>query len=204
MAPPSRRRRRRWPIAAPSSDDPELVAAHHQPRQHPLRARTNLPRRRPSTSVPSGSTPPISRRSSTSVTSTTITASYVDAEACYREALGLNAGYADAHFYLAVTLEKMGRSDGRTHALARVSEPGAAGGVDRTSSGVLRLKAKGNRPGAKPRQTAGPQRLSFCLLPSAFCLLLPAIVVPGGLVFALAGDALGLVVGAVARTTNRH
>ena len=29
----------------------------------------------------------------------------------YLETLRLNAGYADAHFYLAVTLEKMGRSD---------------------------------------------------------------------------------------------
>ena len=40
---------------------------------------------------------------------------YLDAESCYREALGL-IRYADAHFYLAVTLEKMGRSaDARAH-----------------------------------------------------------------------------------------
>jgi tetratricopeptide (TPR) repeat protein len=30
--------------------------------------------------------------------------------ACYRDAVALNPGYADAHFYLAVTLEKTGRS----------------------------------------------------------------------------------------------
>ena len=34
----------------------------------------------------------------------------------YREALRLNPAFADAHFYLAVTLEKMGRpSDARRH-----------------------------------------------------------------------------------------
>ena len=29
---------------------------------------------------------------------------------CYRDAVALNPGYADAHFYLAVTLEKTGHS----------------------------------------------------------------------------------------------
>ncbi len=43
-------------------------------------------------------------------------AQYAQAEASYREALALNADYAEAHFYLAVTLEKMGRStDARAH-----------------------------------------------------------------------------------------
>ena len=35
---------------------------------------------------------------------------YEDALACYRDAVTLNDSYADAHFYLAVTLEKTGRS----------------------------------------------------------------------------------------------
>ena len=43
-------------------------------------------------------------------------ARYPAAQASYREALRLNPGYADAHFYLAVTLEKSGRStDARPH-----------------------------------------------------------------------------------------
>ncbi len=43
-------------------------------------------------------------------------ARYVEAEHCYLEALALNADYPDAHFYLAVTLEKMGRStEARPH-----------------------------------------------------------------------------------------
>jgi cytochrome c-type biogenesis protein CcmH/NrfG len=29
---------------------------------------------------------------------------------CYRDAVALNPGYPDAHFYLAVTLEKTGHS----------------------------------------------------------------------------------------------
>ena len=33
-----------------------------------------------------------------------------DALVCYRDAVALNPGYADAHFYLAVTLEKTGHS----------------------------------------------------------------------------------------------
>ena len=38
---------------------------------------------------------------------------------CYSHALTLDPGYADAHFYLAVTLEKLGRSaDARPHWLA--------------------------------------------------------------------------------------
>ena len=41
---------------------------------------------------------------------------YPEAQAAYREALRLNPGYADAHFYLAVTLEKAGRSgEARPH-----------------------------------------------------------------------------------------
>ncbi len=41
---------------------------------------------------------------------------YPEAQASYREALRLNPGYADAHFYLAVTFEKMGQSpDARPH-----------------------------------------------------------------------------------------
>jgi tetratricopeptide (TPR) repeat protein len=35
---------------------------------------------------------------------------YHEAEACYRQALSLNPAYADAHFYMAVALEKTGRS----------------------------------------------------------------------------------------------
>ena len=39
-----------------------------------------------------------------------------DAQACYGEALRLNPTYPDAHFYLAVTLEKMGLSgEARPH-----------------------------------------------------------------------------------------
>ena len=33
-----------------------------------------------------------------------------DAVQCYTEALRLRSGYANAHFYLAVTLEKLGRA----------------------------------------------------------------------------------------------
>ena len=41
---------------------------------------------------------------------------YAEAAAAYREALRLNPFYADAHFYLAVTFEKMGLSqDARPH-----------------------------------------------------------------------------------------
>jgi tetratricopeptide (TPR) repeat protein len=41
---------------------------------------------------------------------------YVPAQSCYREALRLNPDYADAHFYLAVTLEKNGQSgEARPH-----------------------------------------------------------------------------------------
>lgn len=41
---------------------------------------------------------------------------YLEAEACYRSALAINTDYPDAHFYLAVTLEKTGRSaDARLH-----------------------------------------------------------------------------------------
>ena len=41
---------------------------------------------------------------------------YDDAVACYMDALRANNGYADAHFYLAVTLEKTGRSaDAKPH-----------------------------------------------------------------------------------------
>ncbi|HXS32070.1 MAG TPA: tetratricopeptide repeat protein, partial [Steroidobacteraceae bacterium] len=43
-------------------------------------------------------------------------ARYIEAQACYREALRLNPTYAEAHFYLAVTLEKNGRSqEARLH-----------------------------------------------------------------------------------------
>ena len=39
-----------------------------------------------------------------------------EAQTCYRQALRLNPLYADAHFYLAVTFEKMGQSrDARPH-----------------------------------------------------------------------------------------
>lgn len=41
---------------------------------------------------------------------------YAAALACYREALRLQPSYADAHFYLAVTLEKMGHAgDAKAH-----------------------------------------------------------------------------------------
>ncbi len=41
---------------------------------------------------------------------------YTAALACYREALRLQPSYADAHFYLAVTLEKMGHAgDAKAH-----------------------------------------------------------------------------------------
>ena len=40
----------------------------------------------------------------------------LEAESAYRSALALNNSYPDAHFYLAVTLEKMGRStEARSH-----------------------------------------------------------------------------------------
>jgi len=42
--------------------------------------------------------------------------SVVGYQACYRDALRLNPAYADAHFYLAVTLEKNGQSqEARAH-----------------------------------------------------------------------------------------
>jgi tetratricopeptide (TPR) repeat protein len=37
-------------------------------------------------------------------------ARYDDAVTAYRDALAINPGYPEAHFYLAVTLEKLGRS----------------------------------------------------------------------------------------------
>jgi tetratricopeptide (TPR) repeat protein len=41
---------------------------------------------------------------------------YNEALGCYRDALQLNPSYADAHFYMAVTLEKSGRSqEARPH-----------------------------------------------------------------------------------------
>ena len=41
---------------------------------------------------------------------------HAEAQACYSEALRLNPYYADTHFYLAVTLEKMGLSaEARPH-----------------------------------------------------------------------------------------
>jgi tetratricopeptide (TPR) repeat protein len=44
---------------------------------------------------------------------------YDDALGCYREAVALNPAYADGHFYLAVTLEKTGRSaEARPHWIA--------------------------------------------------------------------------------------
>ncbi|MNC91964.1 Tetratricopeptide repeat protein [compost metagenome] len=40
----------------------------------------------------------------------------MEALLCYRDALQLNPSYADAHFYMAVTLEKSGRSsEARPH-----------------------------------------------------------------------------------------
>ena len=57
-----------------------------------------------------------SRRTSISATSTTTWDATRRAVGYYTDALGLNPGYADAHFYLAVTLEKMGRSaESKTH-----------------------------------------------------------------------------------------
>ena len=41
---------------------------------------------------------------------------YKEAQECYREALRINPTYADAHFYLAVSLEKSGLSpEARLH-----------------------------------------------------------------------------------------
>ena len=41
---------------------------------------------------------------------------YPEALAAYRDALTINPAYPEAHFYLAVTLEKLGRSaDARPH-----------------------------------------------------------------------------------------
>jgi tetratricopeptide (TPR) repeat protein len=37
-------------------------------------------------------------------------ARYPEAVSAYRDALAINPGYPEAHFYLAVTLEKLGRS----------------------------------------------------------------------------------------------
>ena len=54
--------------------------------------------------------PSASRRTSISATSTTISARYPEAVRAYRDALAINPAYPEAHFYLAVTLEKLGRS----------------------------------------------------------------------------------------------
>ena len=44
---------------------------------------------------------------------------FTEAQLCYAESLKLNPFYADAHFYLAVTFEKMGASqEARPHWLA--------------------------------------------------------------------------------------
>ena len=57
-----------------------------------------------------------SKRTSTSGTSFTTSGRYREAQGCYRDALKLNPAYADAHFYLAVTLEKSGQSqEARAH-----------------------------------------------------------------------------------------
>jgi hypothetical protein len=57
-----------------------------------------------------------SRPTSTSATFTTTSRAFPEALSAYRDALAINPGYPEAHFYLAVTLEKLGRSaDARPH-----------------------------------------------------------------------------------------
>ena len=61
-------------------------------------------------------TPTASRPISTSATSITIWRAIAEAVAAYRDALAINPAYPEAHFYLAVTLEKLGRSaEARPH-----------------------------------------------------------------------------------------
>ncbi len=95
--------------------DPYLVAAlinlaniHY--------SRTSWSRHRRSTNAPSASSRTSSRRTSTSATSITTSASSTRRSRCYEARSALNPRYADTHFYLAVTLEKMGLSqDARPH-----------------------------------------------------------------------------------------
>ena len=72
---------------------------------------TSSSRPRRCTKRRSGSTPSASRRTSISATSTTISRASRKPSRAYRDALTINPGYPEAHFYLAVTLEKLGRSD---------------------------------------------------------------------------------------------
>ena len=76
-----------------------------------------------------GLDPDASRRTSTSATSSTISAATTARSVCYRDAVALNPGYADAHFYLAVTLEKTGtrRKRSRTGGPTRSSRRRANG-----------------------------------------------------------------------------
>ena len=64
---------------------------------------------------------------------------FEDAVAWYRDALRLNPSYADAHFYLAVTLEKMDRPDRLEGALAGLPAPGARRRVGGPGEAVQRL-----------------------------------------------------------------
>ena len=66
---------------------------------------------------------------------------YDEALTCYRDALDLNPTYADAHFYMAVTLEKLGPVQGRQAPLAHLPTAGPQRGVGRSRSGAERVTA---------------------------------------------------------------
>ena len=79
-------------------------------------AATSSSKRRRSTSAPSVSSPISSRRTSISATSTTTSAGSPRRSHAIARRCGSIPFYADAHFYLAVTFEKMGQSqEARPH-----------------------------------------------------------------------------------------
>ena len=144
---PSASRRRPAPTAAPCTTTPTWW---RRSSTWPTSATpaTSCPKRRRSTSARSASTTASSRRTSTSATSTTTWAGTPTPSSHYRRALSLNGEYAEGHFYLAVTLEKLGRSARGAPALARLPVPGARRRVGRSGEGIRRRPAAALRPPA--------------------------------------------------------
>ena len=137
---PARGRDDRLPPRARARSDHDRGA--RQPRQHSLRARSDR-RGRGALREGAGHRPrAASRRTSISATSATTPAGSSARRAATREALALDPSYADAHFYLAVTLEKLGRSGEAPPALAGVPEARAAGRVGRAGARVQRIECE--------------------------------------------------------------
>ena len=112
----SRSWRRRRPRTARRSSSIRISWPRSSTSPTSTTAATSWSRRRRSTSGRSASSPISSRRTSTSATSTTTSAASPRRRPATARRCGSIPLYADAHFYLAVTLEKMGLSqDARPH-----------------------------------------------------------------------------------------